>query len=165
QFGGHRHDLVSAWIGAPVRRQNLWEQGVKRHVMAFSKVLRRATRPALVAALVLGAAVARTHGAPADTGHGAVTATRSAKFNFTASVTTLTFGTGLDPAGSACSGCSNVTSYVDPADSGAYYVNNSNASAFAVVVTIKSNKAYTGKVAATANGGTSGQTLASLKWA
>jgi len=142
-------------LAAPLRAGHM--------LRALGTSARRGARPVLIGALVLGATVMGTRDAHADAGNVAVTATSVAKFTFSISVGALAFGAALDPAGGGA--VAPVVSYVDPADSGAYYVNNGTPATFAVVVTIKSNKAYTGNVAAPAGQtGTSGQPLASLKW-
>lgn len=112
----------------------------------------------LLATMLLGAP------APANAVNGQVevTAQNAAKFSMTLSTATSNFGTNLGPDATA-SNQSDVAAYQD-ATNGAYYVKSDPG--FAQSVTVESNQAWSGSVAAAENTGTAGMTIAgnSLRW-
>jgi hypothetical protein len=118
-----------------------------------------------VAALALfGMIATMLLGAPANAVNGQVqvTASNAAKFSMTLSTATSNFGTNLGPDATA-SNQSNVAAYQD-GNNGAYYVKSDPG--FAQSVTVESNQAWNGSVAAAENTGSSGMKIAdsSLRW-
>jgi len=82
----------------------------------------------------------------------------------TISTITSAFGAGLAPDGVTSDQAVVGVGYTDA--TGAYYVRDRNGSAFAVMITVRSSKAWDGNVLATENSGTAGATIAggSLRW-
>ena len=111
-------------------------------------------RLGLMAALAVGIGLAGLTARPAAAANGqvTVTATNTAKFTMTLDASSVAFGGSLNPAGENPG--PNATSFVD-GTSGAYYATNSAAGTGALKVTIQSNKAWGGDVAAAENSASS----------